>query len=252
MITKLQSKANYIILTSPVGGIFPIPPALAFSNFVDAWKQASLGSALETSTIVAVGVVAATTILSVLAGFAFGTLDLPGGRIVFYMFLAGLVMPYESMIIPLYYDMRSFNLIDSYWSLILPETALYLAFGIFWMRACFRSVPRSLLEAARIDGASNWRVLWRIFVPFGKPAIFTMMVLYFVFSWNEFLLPLVMLSSGSRQTATLALGQFQGQYDINVSLQTAAALSVAVPVIVVYVLFQRQFIRGMLSGSVKE
>lgn len=270
---RLQGKANYVILSifavlalyplfgsaivaiSPqdqaVGGVFPLPRSLTLSNLTQAWDQGSLGSAMETSFIVAVGVVVGATLLSILAGYAFGALNLPGGNVVFYIFLAGLIMPYEALIIPLYYDMRSFSLIDSYWSLIFPEVALYLAFGIFWMRACFRSVPRSLLEAARIDGASNWRILRRVFVPFGRPAILTMMVLFFIFSWNEFLLPLVMLSSGSRQTATLALGVFQGQYDTNISLQTAAALTVAIPGIIVYILFQRQFIRGMLSGSVK-
>ncbi len=273
MIGKLQSRVNYVILSvfacialypligsfivaispqgSPVNGVFPVPTSVTLSNFGDAWRQAALGSALTTSAIVAVAVVFGATLLSILAGYAFGALELRGGRALFYLFLAGLVMPYEAMIIPLYYDMRSLRLIDSYWSLIFPEVALYLAFGIFWMRAFFRSVPRSLLEAARMDGASSWRILWRVLVPFGRPAILTMMVLFFVFSWNEFLLPLVMLSSGSRQTGTLALGVFQGQYNINVSLQTAAALSVAIPVILVYILFQRQFIRGMLSGALK-
>jgi raffinose/stachyose/melibiose transport system permease protein len=273
MIKRLEGKATYLILSvfavlalypligsavvalspqgSNVSGVFPVPRSITFKNFSEAWTQGSLGSALETSFIVAVGVVIGATVLSVLAGYAFGALNLPGGKIVFYLFLAGLIMPYEALIISLYYDMRRFSLIDSYWSLILPEVALYLAFGIFWMRACFRSVPRSLVEAARIDGASNWRILRRVFIPFGRPAILTMMVLFFIFSWNEFLLPLVMLSSGSRQTATLALGVFQGQYNTSIGLQTAAALTVAIPGIIVYILFQRQFIRGMLSGSVK-
>lgn len=273
MIARLRGNMNYVILSffavlalypligsaavafSPQGsvtsGIFPLPSHFTFSNFSAAWHQASLAGALGNSTAIALAVTAAATALSTLAGFAFGTLRLPAGRIVFYLFLMGLIMPYESMIIPLYFDMRRLDLVDSYWSLILPETALYLAFGIFWMRAFFRSLPSELLEAARIDGASNLTILRRVLVPVARPAISTMMVLFFVFSWNEFLLPLVMLSSSAKQTATLALGVFQGQYDTNVSLQTAAALTVAIPVIVIYVLFQRQFIRGMLSGSLK-
>ncbi|MCU1491825.1 MAG: ABC-type sugar transport system, permease component [Acidimicrobiaceae bacterium] len=271
MIARLRGNTNYVILSffavvalypligsafvalSPQGsvtsGIFPWPSHFTFSNFSAAWHQASLGGALANSAVVAIAVTVAATVLSTLAGYAFGTLKLPAGRVVFYLFLTGLIMPYESMIIPLYFDMRRLNLVDSYWSLILPETALYLAFGIFWMRAFFQSIPSELLEAARIDGASNVTILRRVLVPIARPAISTMTVLFFVFSWNEFLLPLVMLSSSAKQTATLALGVFQGQYNTNVSLQTAAALSVAIPVIVIYVLFQRQFIRGMLSGS---
>ena len=232
-------------------GVFPIPHGITFANFSEAWTQGNLGPALLTSLIVSVVVVPLASALSILAGYAFGTMRLIGGNGLFYLFLAGLIMPYEAMIIPLYYDQRSVGLTGSYASLILPESALYLAFGIFWMRAFFRAVPRSLLEAARIDGASSWTTLWRILLPFGRPAVLTMMVLFFVWSWNEFLLPLVMFAGSQRQTSTLALASFQGQYTTDVSQQTAAALIVAGPSLLVYIFFQRQFIRGMLSGAVK-
>jgi len=204
-----------------------------------------------TSLIIAVVVVPLTSVLAILAGYAFGTMRLRGGNALFYLFLAGLIMPYESKIIPLYYDQRSVGLTGSDASLILPESALYLAFGIFWMRAFFRAVPRSLIEAARIDGATSWTTLWRVLLPFGRPAVVTMVVLFFIWSWNEFLLPLVMFAGTQRQTVTLALAAFQGQYTTDVSLQTAAALIVAAPVLIVYIFFQRQFIRGMLSGALK-
>jgi raffinose/stachyose/melibiose transport system permease protein len=237
--------------SQPVTGIFPIPHRVTLGNFGQAWQVAQLSSSLVNSLIVAVGVVAIGTVLSILAGYAFGTMRMRGSNLVFYFFLAGLIMPYEALIIPLYYDLRRLSLAGTYWSLILPEAGLYLAFGIFWMRAFFRAVPPSLIEAARIDGASSWMTLWRVLFPFGRPAILTMMVLFFIWSWNEFLLPLVMFAGTQRQTATLALASFQGQYTTNITLQTAAALIVALPVLVVYIFFQRQFVRGMLSGSLK-
>ena len=232
-------------------GVFPLPSSVALSNFSQAWTQGGLSSALMNSTVIAVAVVSFASALSILAGYAFGTMRTRAASVLFYVFIAGLIMPYEAMIIPLYYDMRRIGLTGSYWSLILPESGLYLAFGIFWMRAFFRAVPRSILDAARIDGASSWTILWRVLLPFGRPAVFTMMVLFFIWSWNEFLLPLVMFAATQRQTATLALANFQGQHVTDVSLQTAAAAIVAVPVLIVYVIFQRQFIRGMLSGALK-
>ncbi len=232
-------------------GVLPIPQHLSFGNFSQAWQAAQLSGALTTSAIVAVGAVAISTVVSILAGYAFGTMRMRGGNLLFYLFLAGLIMPYEAIIIPLYYDLRSVSLAGTYWSLILPEAGVYLAFGTFWMRAFFRSVPRSLLEAARIDGASSWSTLWRVLVPFARPAVLTMMVLFFIWSWNEFLLPLVMFAGSQRQTATLALASFSGQYTTDVTLESAAALIVAGPVLLVYVFFQRNFIRGMLSGALK-
>jgi raffinose/stachyose/melibiose transport system permease protein len=232
-------------------GVLPIPNHLSLGNFSHAWQVAQLSGALTTSAIVAVGAVAIATIVSILAGYAFGAMRMRGSNLLFYLFLAGLIMPYEAIIIPLYYDLRSVNLAGTYWSLILPEAGLYLAFGTFWMRAFFRSVPRSLFEAARIDGASSWNTLWRVLIPFARPAVFTMMVLFFIWSWNEFLLPLVMFAGSPRQTATLALANFTGQYTTDTTLETAAALIVALPVLLVYVFFQRNFIRGMLSGALK-
>ena len=126
-----------------------------------------------------------------------------------------------------------------------------LAFGTFWMRAYFRSSSREIVEAARLDGASHGRVLWSILVPMGRPAVFTMVLLIFLWTWNEFLLPLVMISNESLRTAPLGLSAFQGQYTSGTALLSAAAVLVALPVLIVFLLTQRQFIKGMVEGSVK-
>jgi raffinose/stachyose/melibiose transport system permease protein len=154
-------------------------------------------------------------------------------------------------VVPLYFDLRELELTDTYWALILPQVALSVSFGTFWMRAFFLATPRSLVEAARIDGASSWTTLWRVLVPFGRPAILTMMVLVFTWTWNEFLLALVMVSSENLRTAPLGLAFFQGQHSSDLNLLAAGAVIVATPVVLVYVLLQRHFIRGMLSGAVK-
>jgi raffinose/stachyose/melibiose transport system permease protein len=199
----------------------------------------------------AVSVVGISTIVSILAGYAFGMMRFRFAQPLFYIFLLGLMVPMEAMIVPLYYDLRDLELTDTYWALILPQVGTSVAFGTFWMRAFFRTVPRSLVEAARIDGASSWTTLWRVLVPFGRPAILTMMVLVFMWTWNEFLLALVMVSSENLRTAPLGLAFFQGQHTSDLTLLAAGAVIVATPVVFVYVFLQRHFIRGMLTGAVK-
>jgi raffinose/stachyose/melibiose transport system permease protein len=235
------------------GGLagFGRPDGLRVQNFADAWERGNFGSYLRSSAIVAVSVVALSTLCSILAGYAFGMLRFRGERALFSLLLLGLMVPLEATIVPLYHDLRDLGLTDTYWALILPQAGVSVAFGTFWMRAFFRSVPRSLVDAARLDGASTWAALWRVVLPLGRPAVLTMMALIFMWTWNEFLLALVMVSDERLRTAPLGLAFFQGRNTTDVPLLAAGAVIVATPVVVVYVFLQRHFIRGMLSGAVK-
>lgn len=231
---------------------FSFPDRINLDTFRQAWNVGRFGDYLLNSFVVAVAVVAGATILSVLSGYALGALDTPFRDGIFYLFLIGLVVPFEAMIVPLYYNLRDLGLTETYWALILPQLGLSLSFGTFWMRAFFRSAPAELIEAARIDGARSLTVLWRVLIPLAKPAITTMMVLLFLFTWNEFLLALVMVNaSDSYRTAPLGLSNFQGRYSTDIPSLAAGSVIVALPVVIVYLFLQRQFIRGMLSGAVK-
>jgi raffinose/stachyose/melibiose transport system permease protein len=232
---------------SPSG--FALPPTLHWQNYVTAWREGGFASSFLTSAIVAAVMVPTSLLLSVLGGFAFATMRFRGSRALFYLFILGLIIPTEATIVPLYFDVRSAGLLDTYWALILIEIAGELAFGIFWMRAAFLSAPTSILEAARIDGASSWRTLWRIMVPFAKPAILTLAVLTFADSWNEFFLALVFTINHT--TAPAGLASFSGRFTTDVALVSAGAVIVAIPILVVFVVFQREFMRGMLTGAVK-
>jgi raffinose/stachyose/melibiose transport system permease protein len=196
-------------------------------------------------------VVVVAVLFSVLSGYAFGLMRFRGQTVLFYVFLLGLMIPMEAIIVPLYYDMRDFGLTNTYWGLILPQIATSCAFGTYWMRTYFRSVPRSLVEAARIDGASPWFTLWRVLFPLARPAVLTMTVLLFMWTWNEFLLALVMVSDDNLRTAPLGLSFFQGRNTSDLTLMAAGSVIVALPVVIVYVFLQRHFIRGMLAGAVK-
>jgi raffinose/stachyose/melibiose transport system permease protein len=220
-------------------------------NFADAWREGHFGTYLKSSAIVTVAVVAVASVLSILAGYAFGMMRFRGSEVLFYVMLLGLMIPTEAMIVPLYYDFRDLGLVDTYWALILPQIGTSIAFGAFWMRAFFRTVPRSLVEAARIDGASSWFTLWRVVLPLARPAVLTMTVLLAMWTWNEFLLALVMVSDEGLRTAPLGLSFFQGRNLTNLTLLAAGAVIVAMPIVLLYVFLQRHFIRGVLSGAVK-
>jgi len=222
-----------------------------FGNFADAWRDGNFDQYLRSSAIVAVVVVTAASVFSILAGYAFATMRFRGNQALFYLLLLGLMVPLEAMIVPLYYDFRDLNLLDTYWALILPQVGTSVAFGTFWMRAYFRTVPKSLTEAARIDGASSLFTLWRVILPLARPAVLTMMVLIFMWTWNEFLLALVMVSDEGLRTAPLGLSFFQGRNRDDLTLLAAGAVIVALPIVLVYAFLQRHFIRGMVTGAVK-
>lgn len=236
---------------TPVTG-FGLPEEFNPHTFVEAWEIAQLSTYLRSSVIVSSCVVVGTTALSILSGYAFGTMRFRGQDWLFYLMLAGMILPFEAVIVPLYYDLRSLGLTNTYASLVLPQIGVNVCFGTFWMRAYFRSVPKSMLEAAEVDGAGPFQRLVRVALPPGRPAVLTLVVLLFMWSWNEFLLPLVMVTDESLRTAPLGLAFFAGQHSTDRIGMAAAAVIVSAPVILMFVVFQRSFIRGMAAGAVKE
>jgi len=233
---------------------FSIPHSWSLDTFKTAWDEGNFDRGLLNSFIVAATVAIVTAVLSTMSGYAFGTMRFRGSSALFYLLLVGLIFPYEATVIPLYYVFRDIGLTDSLWALILPQIGLSVPFGTFWMRAFFRSSPGALVEASRLDGATSFMTLWRVLLPQAWPAITTMLVLVFMWTWNEFLLALVMIQSDNLRTAPLGLALFAGanRNSQDVTLVAAAAVLVALPVMIVYVFLQRSFIRGMFAGAVKE
>jgi raffinose/stachyose/melibiose transport system permease protein len=222
-----------------------------FSHLSDAWKIGQFSQTMRASTIVALGTTALCLTLSVPAGYVFGCMRFRGSTLLFYLILLGIIVPLEPVIISLYYNFQSLSLTNTYQGLILAETLIYFPFGVYWMRAFFKSVPRSLLDAARIDGASDFGILRSVLLRPARPAILTLAVLLAVWSWNEFLVPLVVFSGGLTTTAPVNVAIFTGQRVVDIPAQAAAALILSVPALIVYVIFQRQFIQGVLAGSMK-
>lgn len=224
---------------------------LHLENFAVAWSEGHFSSYMLNSVLVSVTVVAVSVVLSVLAGYAFGTMTFRGSTVLFYLFLFGIMVPTEAIIVPLFFDLRQLGLVNTLVAVAGPQVAQSIAFGTYWMRTYFRSSDRAITEAAIIDGAAPRQVLWRVQAPIALPAILTLVVLVFMWTWNEFLVPLVMSPTGSLRTAPLGLAFFQGQHVTDYALLGAAAVTVALPIVILYLFAQRYFIAGMTEGAVK-
>jgi raffinose/stachyose/melibiose transport system permease protein len=231
-------------------GPFAPPLNPQWSNYVEAWEGARFATYFRSSVIVVVPVVILSTILATMSGFAFGMYRFPGDNLLLLIILLGLMVPFEAVIIPLWQITGSLGLRDTYWALILPQVALSFAFGTFWMRANFRNMPTELIDAAVVDGCSVWGVLWRILFPLSRPALLSLVVLLFMWTWNEFFLILVM-ASGDLRTLPVGLALLRGRYSADIPVMAAASLIVSAPVLILYFLFQRNFIRGMIAGALK-
>lgn len=233
-----------------VNGPFALPETWRWQNFVDAWEGARFATYFASSVIVVVPVVIIASILSTMAGYAFGTMRFRGESVLLLLILLGLMMPFEAVIIPLWQVMGSLGLRNTYWAIILPQVALSFAFGTFWMRSHFKNVPSELIDAAVVDGCTVWGVLWRVLLPISTPALLSMIVLVFMWTWNEFFLVLVMVT-GDQRTLPVGLALLRGRYASEVPIMAAGAMIVLLPVLLLYLVFQRNFIQGIASGAVK-
>lgn len=235
--------------TYPSGISWPVHPH--WHNFIEAFNVANMGTILKSSGIIVLGVVPVTVLIATMAGFALGQLRVRGGRFVFLLFLLGLTLPFEGVIVPLYYEIEHFGFLDTRWALILPLIGLYMPFGVFWMRAHFVNVPSDLTEAASSDGATTWQQFWGIQVPLARPALVSLAILTTVWTWNQFLLAVVLVNNPADRTMAGALGAFQGDWGTNIPLLSAGSLLILAPMILIYCVFQRQFLAALLQGAVK-
>lgn len=230
---------------------FALPTAITFQNIAEAWTVGKMGDYFMNSVIVAVPRVLFVIVLSALAGYAFGKLKFPGRDPLFFFMLFGMMVPVQAMIIPLYYTMQNLNLINSYWSMILPHFGISMPFAIFLMRAFYRDIPYDMMEAAKIDGCGDFKAFTHIMLPLMMPAVTALVIFEFVNSWNDFLLPLLFVYDEAYRTLPLGLMYFSGEYTTNQSLVAAGVTIAVVPIIIVYIIFQRKFIEGITAGAVK-
>ncbi|MEU8364720.1 carbohydrate ABC transporter permease [Nonomuraea sp. NPDC048882] len=228
-----------------------IPDRWSWETFALAWERGNFTNLMRSSVLIAVCVVPLSVVLATLAGYGLAVLRVWGHRTLSFAFVMGLTLPIEVIVVALYFNLREVGLTDSYVGVILAEAALFMPFGVYWMQTHFSNVPEELVEAARIDGARDLVVLARVLLPISWPAVTTLSVLYFMWSWNQFMLVLVMMQDPDRRTAPSGLGLFVGQYTTDIPLLAAACLIVIAPIVVVYLLFQRSFVSGITQGAIK-
>lgn len=235
--------------TYPVGISWPAHPH--WGNFVAAFDAANMATIMKSSLSILVGVVPISVLIATFAGFAIGHLRVRHSQIVFYFFIFGLTLPLEGVIVPLWYEIKGMGLLGTRWAIILPLIGLYMPFAVFWMRAHFLSSPVALSEAARVDGATTWQMFWRVQVPLARPAISSLAILLSVWTWNQFLLSIVLVDNPTNGTMAGALGAFQGEWGINIPLLSAGSLTILAPTVIIFLIFQRQFVTALLQGSLK-
>ena len=233
----------------PSGLDWPADPQ--WGNFVEAFEVANMTALLASSIFIVVMVVPIALVISTMAGFAIGLLRIPGGRLLLLLFIFGLTLPFEGIITPLYYIVRQMGLLNTRFAIVLPLIALFMPFAVFWMRAHFVNMPGELTEAARVDGASTWDLFWRIHVPLARAPIASLGILMAIWTWNQFLLALVLVEDPTQRTMAGALGAFQGHYATDVPLLSAGTILILLPTLIVFILFQRHIISALLQGSVK-
>ncbi len=230
---------------------FSLPSDWQWVNLIKAWTVGRFSQYIGNTFIITIPTVLGVVALSSLAGYAFGQLKFAGSKVIYFMFLLGLMVPFQSIMIPMYYNLKDLNLLGTYWAMILPATALGLPFGIFLMQAFFRGLPSALADAARVDGCTEFGVFFKIMLPLAQPAIYSLIVFQFMWTWNAFLMPLLFLNEETLRPISLGLVFFSGRYTINYGLVAAGVTLATLPLIVVYIIFQRQFMRGLTAGAIK-
>ncbi|WP_392966827.1 carbohydrate ABC transporter permease [Streptomyces sp. LN245] len=245
-LNAVKSPAEY-----SANGPLSLPRGLYLDGLGDFWQRVDFGRKLLNSVLISGSVAALAAVLSVLNAYAIGIGRIRGRTWVLAFFVLANTLPQEALVYPLYYLSKQAGLYDTRLSVIIVFAVIQTAFGTYLLSAVLGRFPREIIEAARIDGANRWQVLWRIVVPVSRPTIGVLLVFFFVWTWNEFLLPLVMLISNDNQTVSVALGVLQGQRLMDATMTNAAALLGVLPAVVFFLLFQRTLTRGIAVGAVK-
>ncbi|MDA0266642.1 MAG: carbohydrate ABC transporter permease [Cyanobacteria bacterium] len=242
-----------VLLTSmhPPGAVVGSAAAQIWSgaSYQAAWQQGHFLRAFANSTIVALAVTSLQILTSALAGYALARFQFRGRQAVLLVVLASLIIPFQLLVVPIFLVLKWGHLINTYAALILPTAAN--GYGIFLMRQYFTAIPVELEEAAALDGATRWQILWQVMLPLARPALVTLFLFTFIGEWNDLFKPLIFTTRPELQTVQLALMSFQDQFSNDWPLLMAAVVIATVPVVLLFLVGQRQFIEGIATTGVK-
>ncbi len=226
-----------------------LPRTVTFEHYVALFTRLDLGRALRNSVIVSVLVTTLALLVNSLAGYAFAKLRFRGRDRTFRLLAIGLVIPAQVAMLPLFLLLKGMGLVNTYWGVVIPGLASI--FGIFLVRQYAQSIPDDLLDAARVDGASEWRIYRSIVLPVIRPILATLAIWTFLAAWNDFMWPLIVLSDDRLYTLPVALAGLVGEHVQDTELMMAGSVLTVLPVLLVFLVLQRQYIQGVMAGSVK-
>lgn len=245
LFTALKDSGR--VVTNPLAP----PTEIHLENFPEAWRVGRFGGYFINSIEVAIPTVIIILVVGLLAAYAFAKMEFFAKNALFVFFLVGLTIPMSVLIIPLFYQMRDLNLLSTPWALIFPQVAKQLPFAILLLYSFIRDLPGEILDAGLIDGCNRRQLLWHIVTPMSAPAMVTLIVFTFMWSWNNFLLPVILIHEDAARTLPVGLNAFRGRYVTNVPMMMAGAMITYMPILIVYLIFQRQFIKGISAGALK-
>ncbi len=226
-----------------------LPASPTLGNYRQLFSQAGMGRYVANSALVALGVTASSLLFNLLAGYAFAKLKFKGRDRLFQALLAALVIPGQVAMMPLFLMLKSLGLVNTWAGVILPGMAG--VFGIYLVRQYARSLPDALLEAARMDGAGEWRIFFWVVLPMLKPVIVTLALFGFLGSWNDFMWPLIMLTDADLHTLPVALASLSREHVVDGELMMAGAVVTVLPVLLLFLALQKHYLQGLMTGSVK-
>jgi raffinose/stachyose/melibiose transport system permease protein len=232
-------------------GPLSMPKGFYLDGLTGFWERVDFGGKLLNSVLISGSVAVLAVVLSVLNAYALGIGRIRGRLSIMVVFLLANTMPQEVLVYPLYFLSKKAGLYDTRLSVIIIFTAIQTAFGTYLLSSVLSTFPREILEAARMDGASRFRILWRLVVPISRPTLGVLFVFFFIWTWNEFFLPLIFLISNENQTVPVALGVLQGQRLMDATMTSSSALLGILPAVVFFLIFQRTLTRGITVGAVK-
>jgi len=240
------------LMPSGEASTFPphfVPTTITFEHYMALFTRLSIGRYLFNSALIAITVTATSLLINGMAGYAFAKLRFRGRDRLFRALSGGLVLPVQVAMLPLFLLLKNMGLINTYWGVIIP--GMSSIFGIFLVRQYALAIPDEMLDAARVDGASEFRIFWSIVVPGIVPILATLAIWTFLATWNDFMWPLIVLSDEAHYTLPVALANLSGEHVQDTELMMAGSVITIIPVMLVFLFLQRYYIQGVMAGSVK-
>ncbi|WP_424422738.1 carbohydrate ABC transporter permease [Microbacterium sp.] len=246
LVNSFKSPVDYA-----TSGPLALPHELDFTGIAKFWERVNFPEKVWNSILISGVVSVLAVLISMLNAFAIGIGRVRGRTWIVLLFLMANLLPQEALLYPLYYMFKSVGLYDNIWSVIIVFTVIQAAFGTYLLSSVYGTFPKEVLEAASLDGAGRWQILWRVVFPISRPTLSVLLIFFFIWTWNEFLIPLTFLASNANQTVPVAISVLQGDRLMDVTTTSASALLGIIPTLIFFLIFQRTLTRGITAGAIK-